>query len=390
LYANVDGFAFEQDYIPLSERPEIDRWILSSLHTLIKKVTEAFDDYEPTVAGRLIEEFVDEHLSNWYVRLCRRRFWKGEYEGDKIAAYQTLYECLETLVRLMAPISPFFSDAVFRNLEDVTGRNKAESVHHADFPKVNKTVIDNLLEERMALAQDASSLVLSLRKKLNIKVRQPLQKVLIPVLNPQMKEQLEKVADLVKAEVNVKEFAYITETEGFIKKKIKANFKALGAKLGANMKEAAAAISNLNQHQIAELENKGSINLQLSTLSYQLLISDVEIAAEDIPGWSVASKGSLTVALDITITEDLQKEGNAREFINRIQNIRKESGFELTDRIFVELLDNENIKPSIIQYKNYICGEILADDIEFVPELNDGTEIEVNETLLKVSVNKKG
>lgn len=390
LYANVDGFAFEQDYIAIEKRPEIDRWILSSLNTLIKKVTEAFDDYEPTVAGRLIEEFVDEHLSNWYVRLCRRRFWKGEYEGDKIAAYQTLYECLETLVRLMAPISPFFSDAIFRNLEAVTNRFKVESVHHVDFPEANEAVIDSLLEERMQLAQDASSLVLSLRKKLNIKVRQPLQKVLIPVLNPEMKSQLEKVADLVKAEVNVKEFAYITETEGFIKKKVKANFKALGSKLGANMKEAAASIAGFSQAQIVELEKNGSITLQLSALSFELLATDVEIAAEDIPGWSVASKGSLTVALDITITEDLQKEGNARELINRVQNIRKESGFDLTDRIFVKLLDNENIKPSIIQYKNYICGEILADDIEFVSELSTGIEIEVNETLLKVAVNKKG
>jgi isoleucyl-tRNA synthetase len=263
LYANVDDFAFEQDYIPLNERPEIDRWILSSLNTLIKKCNEAMDDYEPTIAGRLIEEFVDEHLSNWYVRLCRRRFWKGEYEADKIAAYQTLYECLETVVRLIAPISPFFSDAVFKNLEAVTGKFKAASVHHVAYPKANEAAIDSDLEERMQLAQDASSLVLSLRKKTNIKVRQPLQKILIPVLNPQMKLQLEKVEDLIKAEVNVKEVAYITETEGIIKKKVKANFKVLGSKLGANMKEAANQIANFNQHQIAELEQNGSIEIEI-------------------------------------------------------------------------------------------------------------------------------
>jgi len=390
LYANLDGFAFEQVSVPLEDRPEIDRWILSSLNTLIRNVTAAFDDYEPTIAGRLMEEFVDEHLSNWYVRLCRRRFWKGEYEADKISAYQTLYECLETLVKLMAPISPFFSDALYSNLEAVTGRNKAASVHHTDFPKANLEVIDPLLEERMQLAQIASSLVLSLRKKLNIKVRQPLQKILIPVMNPEMKNQMEKVADLLKAEVNVKEISYITETEGFIKKKVKANFKALGAKLGGQMKEAAAIIAQLSQHQIADLETDGTLELQLSAGNYSLLVTEVEIAAEDIPGWSVASKGALTVALDITITEDLQNEGNAREFINRVQNIRKESGFDLTDRIFVKLLDNENIKPSIIQFKKYICGEILADDIDFVPVLTTGTDIEVNETLLKVAVTKKG
>ncbi|HVX50284.1 MAG TPA: isoleucine--tRNA ligase [Chitinophagaceae bacterium] len=390
LYANVDGFSFKEAYIPLTERPEIDRWILSSLNTLIKKATAAMDDYEPTAAGRLMEEFVDEHLSNWYVRLCRRRFWKGEYEHDKICAYQTLYECLETLVRLIAPISPFFSDAVFCNLEAVTGKLSAESVHHTRYPVANEAVIDTLLEERMQLAQDVSSLVLSLRKKVNIKVRQPLQKVLIPVLNPQMKEQLEKVEDLIKAEVNIKELEYITETEGIIKKKIKPNFKVLGAKLGAKMKAAAAAISNLSQHQVAELEKEGSLILTVEGSTVTLQLPDVEILAEDIPGWSVASKGSLTVALDITITETLKQEGDAREFVNRIQNIRKESGFELTDRIFVDVLDNSPAKNSLIQFKNYICAEILADSLNWVPEMQDGTEIEVNGTLLKVSVNKKG
>jgi isoleucyl-tRNA synthetase len=389
LYSNVDGFAFKEEYIPLEQRPEIDRWILSSLNTLIKKCTASMDDYEPTAAGRFIEEFVDEHLSNWYVRLCRRRFWKGEYEQDKISAYQTLYECLETVCRLIAPVSPFFADAVFQNLNAVTNRFNASSIHHIAYPKTNESVVDNALEERMQLAQDTCSLVLSLRKKVNIKVRQPLQKVMVPVLNMDMKHQLEKVEDLIKSEVNVKEFAYITETEGIIKKKVKANFKTLGAKLGANMKEAAAQIANFNQHQIAELEQKGTLNLILETLNFDLSIEDVEITAEDIPGWSVASKGALTVALDIVITEELQKEGDAREFVNRIQTIRKESGFELTDRINVQVVDNKILASSINEYKNYICGEILADDIVWVNDLQGSvTEIDVNETLLKVLVKK--
>jgi isoleucyl-tRNA synthetase len=390
LYANVDGFAFKEANMPLAERPEIDRWILSSLNTLVKKVTAAMDDYEPTLAGRAIEEFVDEHLSNWYVRLCRRRFWKGEYEADKISAYQTLYECLETIVRLMAPISPFFSDAVFRNLNAVTGRFKAGSVHHADFPVANEAAVDAALEERMQLAQDVCSLVLSLRKKVNIKVRQPLQKVLIPVLNPSMKQQLELIEDLIKAEVNVKEMEYITDTEGIIKKKIKPNFKALGTKLGAKMKAAGALITAFGQHEIATIEKEGSINLDLDGETVNILLAEVEIAAEDIPGWSVASKGSLTVALDITLTDELKQEGDAREFVNRIQNIRKESGFELTDRIFVTVLETESLKPSIVKYNDYICREILADVIQWVPEITDGTEIEVNDNLLKVVVNKKG
>ena len=391
LYANVDGFAFKENYIPLEERPEIDRWILSSLNSLIKTVKEALDDYEPTVAGRAIEEFLDEHLSNWYVRLCRRRFWKGEYEQDKISAYQTLYECLETISRLIAPISPFFSDAMFQNLNKVSKRFEVESVHHVDFPPIIESAIDTDLEERMQLAQDASSLVLSIRKKVNIKVRQPLQKVLIPVLDPKMKAQLEKVEDLIKAEVNVKEFQYITETEGVINKKIKANFKTLGSKLGANMKEAAAIIGNFNQQQIAALEKNGSVDLQLSSTSFQLSTADVEIVAEDIPGWSVASKGSLTVALDITISDELKKEGNAREFVNRVQNIRKENGFELTDRIFVQIQETEALKESIELNKNYICAEILADSLDWTPELTGNiTEIEVNDVLLKVSVTKTG
>ncbi len=390
LYANVDGFAYKEAPIPLEQRPEIDRWILSSLNTLIKQVTNYMNDFEPTLAGRAVESFVDAQLSNWYVRLCRRRFWKGEYETDKISAYQTLYECLETVVRLIAPISPFFSDAVFANLNAVTNRFKVASVHHADYPVCDEAMVDPLLEERMQLAQETCSLVLSLRKKVNIKVRQPLQKVMIPVLDVQMKEQLEKMEALIKAEVNVKELEYITATQGVISKKIKANFKTLGAKLGASMKEAAAAIAGFTQDQIASLESAGSIQLALSAGEFTIDTADVEITAEDIPGWSVASKGKLTVALDITLSEDLKQEGAAREFVNRVQNIRKESGFELTDRIFVQLPEGTPLKPSIIKFNDYICREILADGIEWVLDLASGTPIEVNDIALTVVVNKKG
>ncbi len=390
LYANVDGFAYKEAPIPLEQRPEIDRWILSSLNTLIKQVTNYMNDFEPTLAGRAVESFVDAQLSNWYVRLCRRRFWKGEYETAKISAYQTLYECLETVVRLIAPISPFFSDAVFANLNAVTNRFNVASVHHADFPVCDESMVDPLLEERMQLAQETCSLVLSLRKKVNIKVRQPLQKVMIPVLDVQMKEQLEKMEALIKAEVNVKELEYITATQGVISKKIKANFKTLGAKLGASMKEAAAAIAGFTQDQIASLEGAGSIQLALSAGEFTIDTADVEITAEDIPGWSVASKGKLTVALDITLSEDLKQEGAAREFVNRVQNIRKESGFELTDRIFVQLPEGTPLKPSIIKFNDYICREILADGIEWVLDLASGTPIEVNDIALTVVVNKKG
>ncbi|MEY4382036.1 MAG: hypothetical protein RJA92_1416 [Bacteroidota bacterium] len=389
LYANVDGFSFSEPPVPLAERPEIDRWILSSLHSLVKKVTAAMDDYEPTVAGRAIESFVDEQLSNWYVRLCRRRFWKGEYEQDKISAYQTLYECLETIIQLTAPIAPFFTDAIFNNLNSVTGKHQVASIHHANFPVANEAFIDAALEERMQLAQDVCSLVLSLRKKVNIKVRQPLQKILIPVLDPAMKDQLVLIQDLITAEVNVKEIEYLTETEGIIKKKIKPNFKALGTKMGAKMKAAGAAITAMNAAQIATLEKTGEILLTIEGEELSIALTEVDIAAEDIPGWSVASKGSLTVALDITISPDLQQEGDAREFVNRVQNIRKESGFALTDRIFVTLEHCDRLKESIIKYNDYICREILADSINWVDKVADATELDVNENLLKVSITKQ-
>ncbi len=390
LYSNVDGFAFTEAAIPLNERPEIDRWVLSSLHTLIKKVNESMDDYEPTQAGRLIEEFVDEHLSNWYVRLCRRRFWKGEYEQDKISAYQTLYECLETVVRLIAPISPFFSDVVFQNLNSVTSRFKEASVHHVDFPVADESQIDASLEERMQLAQDTSSLVLSLRKKQNIKVRQPLQKILIPVLSTHMKEQLLLIEDLIKTEVNVKEIEYLTADNSFIKKKIKANFQSLGKKLGSKMKTVAAALGNFSQEQIAQLERETVYNLLVDNETVALYLEDVEISSEDIPGWLVANKGTITVALDVTISAGLLNEGNARELVNRIQKIRKDSGFELTDRIFVQLEGAETLATSISEYKSYICAEILAESLDLVPKTSSGTEVEVNDILIKVQVSKKG
>ena len=389
LYANVDGFDFKENYIPITERPEIDRWILSSLNTLIKKVTDSFDDYEPTVAGRLIEDFVDAHLSNWYVRLCRRRFWKGDYGHDKLCAYQTLYECLETLTGLIAPVSPFFADWLFGNLNKVTNRIPAQSIHHTNFPEAKNAVIDTSLEERMQLAQDASSLILSLRKKVNIKVRQPLQKVLIPVLNTFMKEQLKKVEDLIKTEVNVKEIEYLEQTDGFIKKKIKPNFVALGKKLGAKMKSVTLALSNFTQDEITKLEKEGHYNLSIDNEPLILQLHEVEITSEDIPGWMVATKGTLTVALDIKVTPELENEGNARELVNRIQKIRKDNGYELTDRILVKIAEAAALKESITQFNHYICAEILADKLELVPEIANGTEIEVNDVPLKVFVTKK-
>ena len=390
LYSNVDGFAFKEKYIPVKERPEIDRWILSSLNTLVKKVNEYMDDYEPTQAGRLIEDFVDEHLSNWYVRLCRRRFWKGEYEQDKICAYQTLYECLETITRLIAPVSPFFSDTVFQNLNAVTNRFNAESVHHVDFPVADEAIIDTLLEERMQLAQDASSLILSLRKKVNIKVRQPLQKVLIPALSSSMKEQLQKVEDLIKAEVNIKEIEYLDTDNTFIRKKIKPNFVALGKKLGPKMKAVSAALTQFSQEDIARLEKEGQYNLSIDGEPVILQITEIDISSEDIPGWTVANKGSLTVALDVTLTPELEAEGNAREFVNRIQKIRKDSGFELTDRIDVIVAATNGIKDSLTTFNTYICAEILADKLEIVPEIQDGITIELNDVSLNVIVSKKG
>ena len=399
LYANVDGFAFKENYIPLQKRPEIDRWILSSLNTLIQKVTDNLNDYEPTQAGRLIEEFVDAHLSNWYVRLCRRRFWAPARQGihnedavqnqDKIAAYQTLYECLETVAQLIAPIAPFFAEWLFINLNSVTQRYKAASIHHLHYPKSNANTIDTQLEERMQLAQDISSLVLSLRKKANIKVRQPLQKILIPIQNPIIQQQIEKIADLIQNEVNVKEIQYLTQTEGFIKKRIKPNFIALGKKMGAKMKAVSAALEAFTQHNIAQIEQEGKYIVMIEGEPIEIALQEVDIQSEDIPGWTVANKGTLTVALDINISPELVHEGNARELVNRIQKIRKDSGFELTDTINVQIVHNETLVPSITKFSDYICREILANELKITPELHSGIDIEVNDITLKVEITKK-
>jgi isoleucyl-tRNA synthetase len=384
LYANVDGFAFKENYVPLAERPEIDKWIISALNSLVKKVILSLDDYEPTVAGRLIEDFVDEELSNWYVRLSRRRFWKGEYEQDKLSAYQTLYECLETLSKLIAPVSPFFADWLFQNLNDVTGRSEFKSVHFTGFPKVNTVGIDRDLEERMKLAQDASSLILSIRKKINIKVRQPLKKALIPVLNPGMKMQLEKVEDLIRSEVNIKEIEYLAGDNEFIHKRIKPNFVLLGKKLGAKMKAVSAALAKFTQKDIGILEKDAKIQIPIDGESIEIALEEVEISSEDVP-----SKGPLTIALDVTVTPELEREGNARELVNRIQKIRKDQEFELTDRINVQIGGAQTLEETIREFNYYICAEILADKLDLVAELTNGTLIEVNDVPLKVFVTKK-
>jgi isoleucyl-tRNA synthetase len=392
LYANVDGFTFKEEYIPLRKRPEIDQWILSSLNTLIRTATENFDAYEPTQAGRAIEEFVDTHLSNWYVRLCRRRFWKGEYEHDKISAYQTLYECLETISRLIAPIAPFFGDWLYQNLNNATRRFEFESVHHSYYPKADEAVIYPALEKRMQLAQDASSLVLSLRKKVNIKVRQPLQKIFIPALDSEMAANIKLIEDIIKTETNIKEVEILDADNDFIRKKAKANFKTLGKKLGAKMKWAADEIAKFDNAAIEKvLEGNYILNLGRAKDEEEIIINseDLEVITDEIPGYEIASKGSLTVALDVTITDLLQKEGNAREFVNRVQNIRKDSGFELTDRIDVKVSENAALHESIIEFKDYICAEILADSLEFVAHTDGGTQIEVNDATLIVNVLKK-
>ncbi len=388
LYANVDGFAFKESYIPLEQRPEMDRWILSSLQTLVQEVTDSMNDYEPTQAGRAIEQFLDDHLSNWYVRLCRRRFWKGEYEYDKICAYQTLYECLETLSLLIAPIAPFFADWLYNNLNTVSGRMEAPSVHLTDYPKGKEQYIDKALEERMQLAQDISSLVLSLRKKANIKVRQPLEKILIPVLNEQVKQQIEQVADIISSEVNVKKVAFLSDSESFIRKKIKPDFKVLGKKVGSQMKTVAQALARMDQAAISALEKNKTYELAVENGVVNITPDDVEILAEDIPGWSVAAKDNLTVALDIALTPELIDEGSARELINRIQKIRKDSGLALTDRISVSIEEYDPLKPAIIKYNSYIRSEILADAIIWTDHPENGVEVEVNNAIIKVLITK--
>jgi isoleucyl-tRNA synthetase len=391
LYANIDGFTFEGDEMPMEKRTELDRWILSLLNSLIKEVDTAYEEYEPTKAARAIQEFVTEHLSNWYVRLSRRRFWKGEYTDDKKVAYQTLYTCLDTLSRLMAPIAPFYADHLFTDLNSISKKDKNESVHIAQFPVVNESLINKDLEERMQLAQDISSMTLSLRKKVNIKVRQPLQKILLPVVDTKFKEQVLSVQDLIIAEVNVEEIKFLEDATTVLVKKIKPNFKALGPKVGGLMKQLSASISDINQEQIAYLEKNGMLPLNLGAVIFDLLLEDVEILSEDIPGWQVANQGKLTVALDITLTDELKEKGLARELVNRIQNIRKDKGFEITDRINVKIKGPEEVRRSINNNFDYIRSEILAIQLELVEQLegSDVIAMEMDEALqVLTSVNK--
>ncbi|MEN9952791.1 MAG: hypothetical protein RLZZ520_1059 [Bacteroidota bacterium] len=390
LYANVDGFTYKESDVPFADRPEIDRWILSSLQTLVKVVNKHMDEYEPTLAGRAIDEFVDELLSNWYVRLSRRRFWKGEYGTDKISAYQTLYTCLMTVSKLAAPISPFFTDSIFRNLNQVTGQETVTSIHHADYPTANEAWIDLALEERMSMAKEFSSLVLSIRKKVNIRVRQPLQKLLIPISSEQMKQQLEKVEDLILAEVNVKEMQYLPADNDFIKKKVKPNFVILGKKLGAKMKSAASVITALDQQSIRKLEQEGQLAISLEGEIVEILREEVEIQSEDVEGWLVASRNAYTVALDVSVTPELENEGNARELVNRIQKIRKDQDLELTDRIIVEIQSDPDLDNSFTDFNAYICAEILADQVLLKQGLTEGVETEINGKMLKINVIKKG
>lgn len=381
LYANIDGFSFEEEYVPLAERPEIDRWIISLLNSLVKEVDQDYADYEPTQATRKVMSFVDEHLSNWYVRLCRRRFWKGDYTKDKIAAYQTLYECLASTSKLMAPVAPFIADWLYKNLNSASHRESHESVHLAMMPEVQETAIDKTLEQRMDYAQRISSLILSLRKKENIRVRQPLQRVMIPVLNDRFKEQVEAVKDLILAEVNIKEIQYITDTDGVIKKKAKPNFKTLGRRLGKDMKAANAAIQAFDQQTINLIEKENFYALDLGDVSYDITLEDIEVISEDIPGWQVANDKDITVALDLTLNDDLIAEGTARELVNRIQNIRKESDYEVTDRIRVNIEAEPRVNEAVTHYGDYIAAEVLADEVNVVAGLEKGMLTEIYDDL---------
>lgn len=363
LYANIDNFRYSEDDVPMEDRPEIDRWIISLLNTLVKDVTADYQDYEPTSATRKIQTFVDEHLSNWYVRLCRRRFWKGDYTTDKISAYQTLYTCLQTLAKLMAPAAPFFSDRLYQDLNNATYLEPHHSVHLADFPAVQDTLIDKDLEQRMDYAQNISSLVLSLRRRDNHRVRQPLQKILLPVLDETFIAQVDAVKDLILQEVNVKEVEYVTDTSGILKKGVKPNFKSLGRKLGKQMKAGKAAIEAMDQAAIAELERNGVYTLHLEGGNVEIGLDDVVITSEDLEGWSVANNKGVTVALDVMLTDELIAEGIARELVNRIQNLRKSKDFDVTDRITVTIQSHEMVKPAVEQFGDYIANEVLANTL---------------------------
>ncbi|MDR1369411.1 MAG: isoleucine--tRNA ligase [Dysgonamonadaceae bacterium] len=389
LYANVDGFEYKEAEIPYNERPEIDRWILSLLNTLIKEVDEFYETYEPTRAGRAITDFVNDNLSNWYVRLNRKRFWGGAMDADKLSAYQTLYTCLETVARLMAPIAPFYPDRLYSDLTKATGRGNAISIHLANFPDVNETLIDKDLEERMQIAQDISSMVLALRRKVNIKVRQPLSSIMVPVLDAHQKQAIEAVQNLILNEVNIKEINYLDDSSGILVKKIKPDFKKLGPRYGKIMKDLAVSIGELPQQSISQLEKEGKLIISVSGQTAEIRIDDVEIISEDIPGWLVANEGKLTVALDITVTEELRKEGIARELVNRIQNIRKSSGYEITDKIRVTLQPDERINEAVSEFKEYIANQVLANDV-IIDRLTEGIELDLDDMKLLVKIEKTG
>ena len=375
LYANIDGFAYKEADIEYSKRPEIDRWILSELNTLIEYCDKSYSEYEPTRAGRAIADFVDGYLSNWYVRLCRRRFWKGEYTDDKISAYQTLYTCLETLARLAAPIAPFFCDRLFNDLNNVSGRFEFDTVHACDFPVANKELVDKDLESRMQMAQKICSLVLSLRKRNNLKVRQPLSKIMIPAKDAVQQSHIEAVKDLILSEVNVKDIEFLTKENNVLVKSIKANFKTLGPKFGPKMKAIAAAITAFGQDDIAKIESEGRFVLNIDGSEIEIALTDVEIITQDIPGWVVANEDALTVALDTTITDDLRMEGISRELVNRIQNIRKESNFDVTDNIIVEIEQHNLLCPAVERFMDYICSETLTKELRFVEKVQEPTQM---------------
>ncbi|RDV14382.1 isoleucine--tRNA ligase [Pontibacter diazotrophicus] len=387
LYANLDNFTYAENDVPLKRRTESDRWIISKLNTLVQEVDGYLADYDPTKAARAIQDFVIDDLSNWYVRLNRKRFWKGEYNEDKMAAYQTLYTCLETIAKLISPIAPFYAEQLFRDLNSVSGKNKVESVHLADFPVVAEGAIDKDLEERMQLAQTVSSLVHSLRKKEMIKVRQPLQRILIPVLNEHTKQQIQAVEDLIMSEVNVKAVEYIDDTSGILVKKIKPNFKKLGQVFGPKMKLVAAAVQQMDQADIATLEREGGFEIMLNDDETAVLTpDDVEISSEDIPGWLVANEGKLTVALDITLTEELKQEGIARDLVNRIQNLRKDSNLEVQDKIQITMQRAEpEVNAAVTNYSDYICAETQALKLDLVDEIEDATLLDIDD--YKVNIN---
>jgi len=391
LYANVDGFKYSETEIPVNERPEIDKWIISLLNSLIKEVKDAYESYEPTRAGRAIQNFVMDNLSNWYVRLNRKRFWGGKYDNDKIAAYQTLYTCLETVAVLACPIAPFYTDRLFKDLSNATGRNKGLSVHLTTFPVENNALIDADLEERMNLAQRISSMVLGLRRKVSLKVRQPLNKIMIPLLNEKTARQIDDVKEIIMSEVNIKDIEYLDDTAGVLVKKIKPNFKVLGPKYGKIMKQIAASVNKMTQNDIAAIERDNQFEVLIDEQKVILTTEDVEILSEDISGWLVANEGTLTVALDITVTDELKDEGIAREFINRIQNIRKESGFEVTDKINIQIVKHEAIIKAIKTHTEYISIQTLAQSIELVDELeqNSAKHVEIDDDITTlIQVNK--